>query len=723
MNVFDEINDLSAEMVLSRLNLPLARDGRSYVCPLCENGATGDPRHGHGDGIKPRISKGRVRWKCHKCGVDFSNFDLAAATLGLNPAREPAESARRVSELFGINESGKTFSFSREKVFGWKAWTPEQRAVLSFEPKGAVEVDEKKSASDAEPKNYAKFYEVNRANVDMFLTERGNSFRGLTAETFKKYGLGVHPEFGVEGHEKRPHLIIPYDDTHFTARAVVGHDRSQHGVNSGLYETLPIRNTDEPYSVNFIVEGEIDALSIAQVFGESEMIGCVATGGASKYRKVVSELEKRFGNAERKPKCIVMFDNDTAGKTNSLKLINDLKAAGYPAEIFFLEERLAGSVHEYSNGDGTTEKVTVKKIDANELLQRGEGELVGRLLDGLEQTEWKLKAQAEAMKKSAEQAKQAEMEKSGMKIFSFAEYFAADFFSDIELTAKYSERKTGFSNIDDNQVLMPGLYSLGALPATGKTTFAWQLLNQLADRGELCIYCSYEMSRAELFTKSIARELYKRYPEMSERFNLSSVNIRRGACSGIEELHKQAAVFARSSTNLRVAELSNTGVAELIEKLKPLVADVDKSAVICLDYLQIVPSKDARTSSAKEKVDDIMLRLKDFQRETNSTLLIISSFNRDNYWEEVSFKAFKESGAIEYSADSVWALQNYGVDVEGRTDKEEMIKMSREKVRKIKFSCLKNRNGFIYDCMFRYYAAHDYFEPFEEKKERSSHER
>lgn len=704
MSIFDEINDLSAETVLSRINLPLAKDGKSYVCPLCDNG-TGKT----GDGIKPRNSKGRVRWKCHKCGVDFSNFDLAAATLGLDSERDKAESARRVKELFGIYEGEETFSFSRDKKSARTAWTAEQKAALSFDTKGAFEMDEKKSASESEPKNYAKFYEVNRANVDKFLAEQGGSFRGLTAATFEKYGIALHPNFGVEDHEKCPHLIIPYDDTHFTARALVGHDRSQHGANSGLYETLPI-NTDKPYSVNFIVEGEIDALSIAQVLkGNDDIVGCVATGGATKYRKVVPELEKRFGNAERKPSFIVMFDNDTAGKANGVNLASELKAAGYPAEIFFLEEKMAGE-YEYRGSDGTTEKVTIKKLDANDLLQRGEDKLIGRLFDAIEQTERKLKAQVEAMKKSAEQARQTALEKGGMKISSFAEYFAADFFNEIALTAKYSERKTGFENIDEAQVFMPGLYVLGALPATGKTTFAWQLLNQLAENGEMCIYCSYEMSRAELFTKSITRELYKRYPEMSSRLNLSSVNIRRGACRDCEEILEQAARFAKSATNLRVAELSNTGIAELIEKLKPLVADVDKSAVICLDYLQIVPSKDVKTSSAKEKVDDIMLRLKDFQRETNSTLIVISSFNRENYFQPVSFSSFKESGAIEYSADCIWGLENHGVDAQGKLDKEEVIKMSKEKVRKIKFSCLKNRNGGQYDCFFRYHAAHDYFE-------------
>ena len=714
MDVFSEVNELSAESVLSRINLPLAKDGKSYVCPICKNG-TRDT----GDGIKPRLnSKGQVKWHCFRCDKDYSNFDLAAATLGLDSERDKAESARRVAELFGISD--ETFSFSRGKS-ARATWTAEQKAALSFEPKGAVEVDEKKSATDKEPKNYAKFYEVNRANVEKFLAEQGGSFRGLTAATFEKYGVVVHPDFGVEEHEKRPHLIIPYDDYHFVARAIEGHDRSQHGQGAGLYELLPINN-DKSYSVNFIVEGEIDALSIAQVIDDWG-IGCVATGGASKWRKVVPELNKRFANAENKPKFIVMFDNDVAGKTNGLKLVNELKTAGYPAELFFFEENLTGE-HEYQKSDGTIEKVTVKKLDANDLLQRGEDKLIGRLIDGIERTEPTLKAQAAAMKKSAEQARQAAMNKSGIKIFSFAEYFAADFFSDIELTARYSERKTGFENIDAAQVFMPGLYVLGALPATGKTTFAWQLLNQLAENGEMCVYCSYEMSKSELFTKSIVRELYKRYPAISERLKLSSVNIRRGACKDIEELHKQATLFARSSTNLRVVELSNTGIAELTEKLKSLVAAVDKSPVICLDYLQIIPpNKDVKSVSAKEKIDDIVLRLKDFQRETNSTLIVISGFNRENYYQSVSFKSFKESGAIEYSADVLWGLENYGVNADGEPSESEIKKMSKEKIRKVKFSCLKNRNGGQYECFFRYHAAFDYFEPFEEKEERPVHRR
>ncbi len=622
----------------------------------------------------------------------FSHFSAAE--------RQASKSASR--EIFGYRSEGESraSSDSRFKT----PWTvPPPRAEVAppaSEPVRALEPVP--SASEQESKNYVKLYDYCRRNVAKFLTERGGSYRGLTLETFEKYGIVVHPEFGIDGQEKLPTLIIPYDEEHFVARAIdSGRRPTQHGQGAGLYEPMPI---DGEFPT-FIVEGELDALSVVQVVG-SRGIRCVATGGASKYGKVVPELEKRFSNSDSKPSFLVMFDNDEAGKANGQKLVEGLREAGYPAEMFFLAEHMAGG--NYS------------KVDANDLLQSNLDELVQRLLYGLEKSYESLTKQKvlneERRQKLAETKVQATGNKSGIEIFSFTDYFSGEFFRDIELTAKYSERKTGFENIDAAQVFMPGVYVLGALPASGKTTFAWQLLNQLAEKGEPCIYCSFEMSRAELFTKSVVRELYKKNPAMSERLNLTSSNIRRGVMRGSLELQEQASLFAKSAVNLRVAELSNTSVTELIEGLKPLCADVERSPVICVDYLQIIPSKGSKVSSPKEKIDEVMLRLKDFQRGTNATLLVISSLNRENYYQKVSFSSFKESGAIEYSSDVIWGLENYGVDAEGKLDRDEVIKMSKEKVRKIKFSCLKNRNGGAYECFFRYHAAYDYFEACENEE-------
>ena len=724
MNIFDEVNSLPEAVIAQRLGLSSARDAKSFICPECGNGSGKT-----GDGIKQTKLKGKLVWHCYRCGGHWSNVDLIGVTEG---TREQAELAKKLEEMFPeyktesflflrddfshFSAAERQASKSASRAFGYRSEGVSRASSdsleLACEPVPPLN-EQKKLASEQEPKNYAKLYEYCRRNVAKFLEERGGSYRGLTAETFEKYGVVVHPEFGVEGQEKLPTLIIPYDEKHFVARAIDSERRpTQHGQNAGLYEPLPI---DGEFPT-FIVEGELDALSVVQAVSGLG-IRCIATGGASKYRKVVPELEKRFGNSEKKPSFIVMFDNDTAGKTNGLKLVTELRTAGYPAELYFLEKQMAGMYQDVETG----EKHEVRKVDANDLLQENSDELVRRLIEGIGLKEKNLREQSKAISKSlmlaTEEKRMMAENKSGMSVYSFTEYFEGEFFRDIEMTAKYSTRKTGFENIDASQIFMPGLYMLGALPASGKTTFAWQLLNQLAEKGEPCIYCSFEMSRAELFTKSVVRELYKKNPQVSERLNLTSANIRRGAMRGSRELHEQAAMFAKSATNLKVAELSNTSVTELIEGLKPLLAAVDRPTIVCVDYLQIIPSKGVKmASTAKEKVDEVMLRLKDFQRSTNATLLVISSFNRENYYQKVGFSSFKESGAIEYSADVIWGLENYGVDAEGKLDKDEVIKMSKEKVRKVKFSCLKNRNGGAYECFFRYHAAYDYFEPCKEEE-------
>ena len=93
---------------------------------------------------------------------------------------------------------------------------------------------------------------------------------------------------------------------------------------------------------------------------------------------------------------------------------------------------------------------------------------------------------------------------STLKSSVFVEYFAAAFDSDVAEMKTYAERKTGFENIDEFQFFTPGLYVIGATPAAGKTTFCWQLLEQLARKGETCIYCSYEMSRLNYFLLATA---------------------------------------------------------------------------------------------------------------------------------------------------------------------------------------------------------------------------
>ena len=299
----------------------------------------------------------------------------------------------------------------------------------------------------------------------------------------------------------------------------------------------------------------------------------------------------------------------------------------------------------------------------------------------------------------------------------FNEYVTSNAFqADVGEMKLYADRKTGFDNLDEYQFFTPGLYVIGATPAAGKTTFCWQLLEQLARKGESCIYCSYEMSRLELFSKSFARELFKRNKDTK----LTAAQIRRGATSA--ELERVISDSAAEPVNFSVIELQDETVDDLLTLLKPLCTDKTKAPVVCLDYLQIMPTG---RESTKLGIDETVRKLKKFQRDTNTTFIIISSFNRTNYAQSVSFESFKDSGNIEYTADVVWALQ---LNVINEIKGGELVSETRRKIdeakkqqpRQIHLKCLKNRQGTNYDCFFEYHSAHDCFEPctpFEENND------
>lgn len=292
------------------------------------------------------------------------------------------------------------------------------------------------------------------------------------------------------------------------------------------------------------------------------------------------------------------------------------------------------------------------------------------------------------------------------KAISLAPYFAHSFKDEIARMKNYANRSTGFDNLDRLQTFNPGLYVIGATPAAGKTTFCWQLLEQLAERGEKCIYCSYEMGVLELFTKTAARKLFLR----DRQTNLTAAEIRRGGWSA--QLDNIVEELGNAQTDLQILSLQDESIDDLLSRLKPLCADKAKAPMVCLDYLQIVPTS---RDSIKLGVDDSVRKLKKFQRDTNTTFIVISSFNRANYTQTVFFESFKESGNIEYTADVVWALQlnilnaiNPGNISEARKKIEAAKK---QQPRQIQFKCLKNRQGTNYECFFKYYSAHDCFEP------------
>lgn len=395
---------------------------------------------------------------------------------------------------------------------------------------------------------------------------------------------------------------------------------------------------------------------------------------------------------------------DRGEKPNLLLLVEELRQHG---EL----EKVGGAtfVMSIANFNFTTAfaESHAKKIKEKAILRR--------LIEVSEQISYEasqdLKPLNEILEMAEKKLREVTEVREASKSFSFNDFFANNFESEIESMKKYANRKTGFANIDDKQIFSPGLYVLGGLPALGKTTFAWQMLEQLARNGEKCIYCSYEMSKLELFTKSVARRAF----ENDRSIQITSAGIRRGESSEVTQ--NIIYTFAKTEIELRVMELQEQDIDTLLFELKKYC--IDKAPVIVLDYLQIVPIKNADTTQ-KQAIDEIVRKLKNFQRETNTTFIVISSFNRANYSQQVAFESFKESGNIEYSADVVWGLQFYCTKNlrEGTIGKNREIIEQAKKAnpRQVQLSCLKNRQGTNYQVYFKYYPANDYFEECEEQE-------
>ena len=213
-------------------------------------------------------------------------------------------------------------------------------------------------------------------------------------------------------------------------------------------------------------------------------------------------------------------------------------------------------------------------------------------------------------------------DKTEQKPISKADFTVNLFQQQRDNIKKYFNRKAGFSNIDEVQIFSPGLYLLGATPACGKITFALQLLEQFAERGESCLFCSYEMARLELFTKTLARELFTR-----DRLTKIAADIRKGAQSiRLEQIYSD---IINRPNEVNLIELCDENVDDLLSILRPYCTDKDKSPVVCIDYLQIIPpSPDVKLTTDKARIDDIVHKLKTFQRETTTTFIVIISFSR-----------------------------------------------------------------------------------------------
>ena len=626
-----------------------------YVCPLCGSG-TGK------SGTGAFSIKNGTSWKCFSCNAGGDIFDLYGA---INGTADHNEQLRGLSELYGVQVA--SYRPTAQEDFSPEYQNPTKNERYTH---NSIHTS---VYTQAETEDYTDFFLQAHKAVEQ--TDYWKK-RGLSKETVDRFKLGYVAEWRHPKAPKAPtspRLIIPTSTGSYLARdtrdEIPAEQKPYSKSKVGSIQLFNKRALQTATKPIFIVEGELDALSIIEVGGEA-----VALGTTTKSKALV-ELLKAQAPAQA---LIIALDNDEAGQRASRELTEGLQELNIPCYSF-------NPCGEYK--------------DANEALQRDREALTIAV------------AEAEHLQDEEEQAKRDAYLKN-----STANYLQS-FINGIADSVDTPYIPTGFKKLDSvlDGGLYEGLYIVGAISSLGKTTIITQIADQIARAGTDVLIFSLEMARAEIMAKSISRHTLQSV--LATGGDIRNAKTARGITTGKryidysqterDLINNAIMEYSQYAQNIYISEgVGDIGAEQIRETVQKHILYTGKTPVVIIDYLQILAPYSERATD-KQNTDKAVMELKRISRDYKTPVIGISSFNRANYKEAVTMEAFKESGAIEYSSDILIGLQLKGA---GKKDFD-ANEAKRKDPREIELVILKNRNGRTGDSLsFNFYPLFNYFE-------------
>lgn len=629
-----------------------------YVCPLCGSG-TGK------SGTGAFSIKNGTSWKCFSCNAGGDIFDLYGA---INGTTDHNEQLRGLSEMYGIQVA--SYRSTAQEDF-----SPEYQNHAKNEQytHNSIHTSVYTQADPPQQTDYTDFFlQAHKAVEQTDYCKR----RGLSKETVDHFKLGYVAEWRHPKAPKAPaspRLIIPTSPYSYLARdtreTIPEEQRAYSKSKVGsiqLFNKKALQTATKPI---FIVEGELDALSIIEVGGEA-----VALGTTTKSKALI-ELLKAQAPAQA---LIIALDNDEAGQRASRELTEGLQGLNIPCYSF--------------NPCGQYK-------DANEALQRDRQALAIAVEEAEHLQDEEAQAQKEAYLKNS------------------TAHYLQSFVNGIADSVDTPYIPTGFSKLDSvlDGGLYEGLYIVGAISSLGKTTIITQIADQIAQAGTDVLIFSLEMARAEIMAKSISRHTLQSVLKSGE--DIRNAKTARGITTGKryidysqterDLINSSIMEYSKYAQNIYISEgVGDIGAEQIRETVKKHILFTGKTPVVIIDYLQILAPYSERATD-KQNTDKAVMELKRISRDYKTPVIGISSFNRANYKEAVTMEAFKESGAIEYSSDILIGLQLKGA---GKKDFD-ANEAKRKDPREIELVILKNRNGRTGDSLsFNFYPLFNYFE-------------
>ena len=597
-----------------------------------------NPEHADPD-YSMKLDRARMRVRCPVCGADYDVLDLIGLDYGLSNYEDEFLKA---CELFHVQTESSTVEDA-------------MNSLLRNIPFGQ---------RDASHDAAAYIEEAHRHIGETNYPQK----RGLSREIVERFKLGYDPDYNRDtGRETWHALIIPTGRTSYTARNIgPSRDRYRKQGTIQIFNKTALRTAQKPV---FIVEGEIDALSIITVGGEA-----VALGNVENYGHLLKLLETE------KPAqpLIVALDNDEDGEKAAEKLTQGLEKL----KISFYKLNPYG-----------------EHKDANEALT-ADRENFAASVAGAEHIE--------------DEAREAEIE-------TYMQTCAANCFQAFLDGISHSPLKacipTGFQKLDAilDGGLYEGLYIVGACAGAGKTTFVCQIADQIAASGNDVLIFSLEASRNELMAKSISRLTAEREIKDGQRVGLAksvrdiTTRARYNGYSGLErELINTAVAEYRDKRAERLyisEDTGNIGTGQICETVEKHMSFTGRKPVVIIDYIQILtPYSDS--AAERQVMDRTVLELKRISRRCGLTVIGVSDFDREDGRAFATKEAFSESGTAEYSGDVLLGLRLRGAGEPG-FDSEAA---NRAFPRMMELTVLKNRGGASGGRItFEYYPAYNYF--------------
>lgn len=689
-----DLEELKTEQNLKDYADHNLRKGRSgmYFCPAC--GEEHD---------KPSLSIDGNLFKCFYsgCGVAGSVIDLIKANEDL----DDKEAIKRTRELYD-----PTYD---------PYWTPPSRSSNkpTAKPKQEGSKPMNRTTQEEPPRRDFRNY-FKRCRERISETDYPKR-RGLDLETVRRFGLGYDPTWTsptaewnrkrdneeIEKENKRlqkegkpllplkkpaspsPRLIIPIGNNNYLARDVRPDDelndyqKDHKKLNEGRDKPFfNLEAIDNPLYF-IIVEGELDCISILQAGGN-----CLALGSTVRDKKFAELLKLR--DPMETGKVVICLDDDTSGKNATETIINACEIAG----LEYMLANLNGDYH-----------------DPNDFLVYDRPGFYKAVQDVVS------RVRAEKLEEYDTQS---------------AAEDARSFMSRPETAG--AAITTGFKKLDDflGGGLCHGLIFIGGLSSLGKTTLAMQICEHVAEGGTDVIYFALEQGKNELISKILSRRTYLESMKQGKGEKLAKTNLQllqRGTWKDWPQ--KEFDCLAKCYTDFkmgngkrfRIVESVGNNTAKDIETVvKKHIAYTGRTPLCVVDYLQILKPL-AENMTDKQAIDRTITTLKRISRDYDMAIIGISSFNRENAWQNVSMTSFMGSSNVEYSADILLAIspagmKEVGKEAEDKADNRKTVANCREKKDKdIQLHVLKNRNGKTTGTKNQlFFTFHSYYNHFEE---------